>query len=90
MSDRVRKWCREQIKCREDNALTWTCCAHLAEGRVRQCHGDPAKVHVTADGYYHLDGCADFEPPGYDYNDPERFGTVPRNPTRAEGQEAKP
>ncbi len=31
------KFCPEQRKCTEDTDSTWSCLAHLAEGRVRQC-----------------------------------------------------
>ncbi len=31
------KFCPEQIKCKEDTEDTWSCTAHLAEGRCMQC-----------------------------------------------------
>ena len=31
------KFCPEQIKCKEDTEDTWSCTAHLAEGRCLQC-----------------------------------------------------
>ena len=31
------KFCPEQIKCKEDTDKTWSCTAHMAEGRVREC-----------------------------------------------------
>lgn len=34
------KFCPEQTKCKEDTDDTWTCLAHMAEGRVRECPYD--------------------------------------------------
>ena len=83
MYGKVRKWCACQMKCKEDNDMTWTCTAHLAEGRAFQCHADPGKVTVNKEGFFrHMGGCEDFEPPGYDCNDPEAFGPAPKKPAR--------
>jgi hypothetical protein len=71
--DKVRKWCNCQVKCREDTPYTWTCTIHLAEGHSYPCRANPAKVRVRSDGYYQLEGCPDFQPPGYDCNDPNLF-----------------
>jgi hypothetical protein len=73
----VRKFCRCQLKCKEDTPQTWTCCAHLAEGRAEQCHfgEDMIKTikHTDADGKQRerrimssrgegLGQCVDWEP----------------------------
>lgn len=87
--DIVRKWCACQMKCIEDTSATWTCTAHLAEGRAGQCCADPTQVTVTPGGWFkHKGGCVDFEPPGYNRNDPEAYG--PKRPRRADVQEEKP
>lgn len=65
----MRKWCDCQLKCAEDNENTWTCCAHLAEGIAVQCRKTPNDVSVDKQGNYSLNGCPDFEPPGYDCNE---------------------
>ena len=73
MEGQVRQWCAYQRKCKEDSAETWTCTSHLDSGLTFQCRADPAKVTVTPEGYFR-NACEDFEPPGYNYNDPEAFG----------------
>jgi hypothetical protein len=78
MEGKVRKWCACQMKCEEDTATTWTCTAHLDSGRVFECRADPNKVTVTQEGYFRLPACPDFEPPGYDRNDPDAFGPQPK------------
>jgi len=33
----IEQFCECQTKCKEDTEDTWTCCAHMQEGRVFQC-----------------------------------------------------
>lgn len=33
-----KQFCESQIKAKEDTPYTWTCAAHLAEGRAHECH----------------------------------------------------
>lgn len=67
------QWCKCQMMSKEDvGNNTWTCTAHLAEGLVHQCRQNPKTVYVNDDGWYRLDVCPDFDPPGYDCNKVDR------------------
>jgi len=58
---------------------TWTCCAHLAEGLAVQCRRSPKDVYVDEDGWYRVDNCPDFGPPGYDHGNKCDRHDFPRN-----------
>lgn len=58
------QWCYWQIKCKEDSQDTFTCTAHLADGRVFQCP------------YSDLDDRTKMEYPCSDYETYKRSATI--------------
>jgi len=54
----IKKFCEWQTKCVEDTDDTWTCCAHLHEGRANTCPYD--SLAQAKRGQY---PCVDGEPP---------------------------
>ena len=64
----MEQLCEDQIKCKEDTAETWTCCAHLHAGNAFRCPYVPSdiiyvKLHdrevpVKDNGY----PCIDYRP----------------------------
>lgn len=54
-----KKWCEYQTKCVEDTEPgSWTCTAHLDEGRAMQCHKKNMRDAKKEPGM-----CVDAEPP---------------------------
>jgi len=53
----MKKFCEYQWKCKEDTYETWTCTAHLEEGRAFQCPMKDMVDAKTAPGR-----CEDAEP----------------------------
>jgi hypothetical protein len=33
----MKQFCKYQVKCKEDTKSTWTCTAHMHEGRAFEC-----------------------------------------------------
>ncbi len=62
----MKKFCEDHIKCKEDTEDTWTCTAHLDEGRTFKCPYvetdikviDGRSVPVKENGY----PCIDYRP----------------------------
>ena len=44
----TEQWCDYQHKCKEDTEDTWTCIAHMAEGRAFQCPYTKEHIHPDA------------------------------------------
>jgi len=53
----VQQWCHWQVKAHEDTSVTWTCAAHLCEGRAFECPYRDME-HAKQDPY----PCVDAEP----------------------------
>jgi len=54
----TEQWCDCQVKCVEDTEDTWTCTAHLAEGRAMECHFAPSDI----DPFGKIAGCGNYQP----------------------------
>ena len=68
-----KPWCYWQVKCEEDKAPnTWTCTAHLNEGRALSC-----RFRSMEDAKSAMFVCQDAEPPKVEAEEPERPDGVP-------------
>ncbi len=45
----MKKFCKDQIKCVEDTAETWTCTAHLDSGQAFRCPYTPNDIRTIED-----------------------------------------